>query len=333
MENHKIVLAQRPQGLPAAQDFRAEQSAVDAVPAGGVLIKNHFLSIDPAMRGWICDLDNYLPAVAIDSVMRSLAVGEVVRSDCEQYAPGDQVTGWFGWQHYAAVSAEAVIRKVLPEEGALSLSLGVLGLNGITASLVLRLIGKPQAGETVLVSTAAGGVGSIVGQLAKRAGCRVIGLTGADDKVERCVGEFGYDVAINYKSTTDLQQAIKAVCPDGVDVYLDSVGGPIADAAIACMNINGRIIQCGTASIASWDPIPEGPRRERYILTKRLLQQGFVVFDHLSIWPEVIAELAALVKNGELTVQEDIRAGLAAAPAALEDLYTGSNNGKTLVAL
>jgi len=333
MENQRIVLVQRPNGLPSARHFRAEQAAVNAVPAGGVLIKNHFLSIDPAMRGWICDLDNYLPPVAINSVMRSLAVGEVVSSDCEQYAPGDRVTGWFGWQHYAAVSAEAIIRKVLPEEGPLSLSLGVLGLNGITASLVLRLIGKPQTGETVLVSTAAGGVGSIVGQLAKQAGCRVVGLTGADDKVERCVSEFGYDVAINYKSATDLQQAIKTLCPDGVDVYLDSVGGPMADAAVACMNINGRIIQCGTASIASWDPIPEAPRRERYILTKRLLQQGFVVFDHMSLWPEVIAQLAAMVKSGELTVQEDRRSGLAAAPVALEDLYSGRNNGKTLIVL
>ncbi|MBR9909975.1 MAG: NADP-dependent oxidoreductase [Gammaproteobacteria bacterium] len=333
MKNKQLVLAARPQGYPEATHFSSREVDVVGPPDNGLLIRNRFLSVEPAMRGWVCDLDNYLPPVAIGEVMRSLAVGEVVKSNCSGFRPGDYVSGWFGWQEYAAVSAEAVIRRVDPEDGPLQWNLGVLGLNGITAYLVLRNIGKPRDGETVLISTAAGAVGSLAGQLAARAGCRVVGLTGSADKVRQCVEDYGYAAAIDYKASNDLAADIRNACPQGVDVFLDNTGGEIADAALPAMNVNGRIIQCGTASIASWDPVPLGPRRERYILTKRLLQQGFVVFDHIDIWPQVIAELAAQIRAGELHFAEDIRQGIEQAPKALEDLYKGDNKGKLLVSL
>lgn len=333
MKNIRVVLVDRPNGYPKADNFRVEESAVEALPSNGLIVKNHFLAIDPAMRGWICDLDNYLPPVPIGSVMRSLAVGEVIESSTDKYCPGEFVTGWFGWQQYAAITPDAVIRKVSPEEGSLSLSLGVLGLNGITASLMLRLIGKPKTGETILISTAAGAVGSIAGQLARKAGCHVVGITGADEKVDRCVSEFGYHSAINYKTAADLGAEIAAACPDGVDIFIDSTSGHIADTAFKYMNINGRVIQCGTASVSSWTPLPEAPRRERYILTKRLIHQGFVAFDHFDLWPKVIQELSLLLKSEELVAHEDIRQGLATAPEALENLYLGRNDGKLIVAL
>lgn len=333
MNNTKVVLSERPAGYPKAHHFRIEQSPIDSIPVDGVLIKNHFLSIDPAMRGWICDVGNYLDPVAIGSVMRSLAVGEVIESSSDRFSVGDFVTGWFGWQQFAAVPQTAIIRKVSRDEGSLSASLGVLGLNGITAYLTLKLIGKPKEGETVLISTSAGAVGSLAGQLARRQGCYVVGITGSDDKVERCISEFGFHAAINYNSSPDLVSDIRDACPNGVDVYLDNTSGAIADAAVECMNINGRIIQCGTASISSWDPIPQAPRRDRAVLTKRLLQQGFVIFDHMALWPEVIDELSGLLNSGELTVSEDIRQGLTSAPLALEELYLGKNKGKLIVCL
>lgn len=333
MANQQIILSQRPAGIPQPEHFRQIETAEPALPTGGLLIKNHFLSIDPAMRGWICDLNNYLPPVAIDGVMRSLAAGQVIASDCSQYQVGDYVTGWFGWQQIAAISPDQVIRKVAPEEGPLSASLGVLGLNGITAYLALHEIGRPKAGETVLVSTAAGAVGSVVGQLAKLAGCQVIGLTSSEDKIASCTKLYGYDLALNYRTADNLEQLIREHCPQKIDVFFDNTAGAIADSVFANMNVRGRIIQCGTASISQWDPLPTGPRHERFILTQRLLHQGFVVFDYLEQWPQVIAELSTLIHQGQLNYQEDVREGLSAAPQALADLYTGNNSGKTLIRL
>lgn len=333
MKNKQVVLIDRPDDIPAPQNFRLVESEYPELPNDGLIVRNHFLSIDPAMRGWICDLNNYLPPVAIDSVMRSLAVGEVVASSSSDYAVGEFVTGWFGWQDFAAVNVDAVIRKVLLSEGELSASLSVLGINGITAYQALKTIGRLVKGETVVVSTAAGSVGSIVGQLAHRAGCKVIGLTGSDEKVEQCVKHFGYSAAINYKSVKSLSKAVEVHAKQGVDVFFDNTAGEIADSIYPLMNINGRVIQCGTASISSWDPIPVGPRRERYILTKRLLLQGFVVFDHMQQWPKIITDLSESVRKGDIYYREDIREGLLEAPKALSDLYSGKNQGKTIIKL
>lgn len=333
MKNRQVVLIDRPDDIPMPQNFDLVESEYPELPKDGLIVRNHFLSIDPAMRGWICDLNNYLPPVAINSVMRSLAVGEVVASSSNDFAVGEFVTGWFGWQDFAAVKVDAVIRKVLPSEGVLSASLGVLGINGITAYQALKTIGRLVKGETVVVSTAAGSVGSIVGQLASQAGCKVIGLTGSDEKVERCVKRFGYSEAVNYKNVESLSGAIASHAEQGVDVFFDNTAGEIADSIYPLMNVNGRVIQCGTASISSWDPLPAGPRRERYILTKRLLVQGFVVFDHMQQWPSIISIMSEYMRNGDIYYQEDIREGLPQAPKALADLYTGDNQGKTIIKL
>lgn len=331
MQNRQVVLTERAGGIPRPEHFELTTAEVPGTPAGGLLIRNHYLSVDPAMRGWINDTKGYLAPVPIGGVMRSLAVGEVIGSDSPDYREGDFVTGWFGWQEIAAVETDKVIRKVHQSEGPLTASLGVLGLNGITAYLAFTGIGKPEPGETVLVSTAAGAVGSIVGQIARLKGCRTVGLTGSDDKVSQCTEEFGYDAALNYKTCGDLSAAVAAACPDGIDIFFDNTAGPIADSVFGAMNLFGRIIQCGTASIANWEPLPEGPRRERFFITKRLLQQGFVVFDHFDKWPDTIDRLSAWLKSGELRYREDIRDGLGEAPQALLDLYEGTNRGKTLI--
>ena len=333
MKNRQIVLIDRPEDIPVPQNFRLVERDYPELPKDGLIVRNHFLSIDPAMRGWICDPKNYLPPVPIDSVMRSLAVGEVVAASSSDEAIGEFVTGWFGWQDFAAVKVEAVIRKVLPSEGELSASLGILGINGITAYQALNTIGRLVKGDTVVVSTAAGSVGSIVGQLACQAGCKVIGLTGSDEKVKRCVKHFGYSAAVNYKNVKSLSEAVASHAKQGVDVFFDNTAGEIADSIFPLMNLNGRVIQCGTASISSWGTIPVGPRRERHILTKRLLLQGFVVFDHMQQWPKIITALSESVRKGDIYYREDIREGLLEAPKALSDLYLGKNQGKTIIKL
>lgn len=332
--NRKVVLKNRAGGIPRPEHFALVEGERPAVPANGVLVRNRYLSIDPAMRGWINDTSGYLPPVAIDETMRSLAVAEVVASNHPDYRQGDSVTGWFGWQDYAAVTVDNIIRKVDPvKEGSLTASLGVLGLNGITAYLAFTTIGRPASGETLLVSTAAGAVGSIVGQIARLQGCTTLGLTGSDAKVARCTGEFRYDAALNYKTCDGLTQAIEDMAPGGIDIFFDNTAGPIADGVFPLLNTHGRVIQCGTASVADWNPPPLAPRRERFFITRRLLQQGFVVFDHMDKWPEAIARLSAWIDAGELHFREDIRNGLKQAPWALADLYAGANSGKVLVEL
>jgi NADPH-dependent curcumin reductase CurA len=343
MSNQQVILLSRPQDLPQAQHFALRDAAIPKCTPGGVLIKNRYASVDPAMRGWVSAEKNYLQPVAINGVMRSLAAGQVIESQHPAYPIGSYVTGWFGWQQYASVPATDIIRRVdeyqpdKPESLPLSTALGVLGLNGITAQLALNNIGRPQAGDTLLVSTAAGAVGSIVGQLGKLAGCRVLGLTGSDEKVTQCLNEFGYDAAINYKNDDNLDAAVAKLTSapigqkQGVDIFFDLTGGHISDAVWPHINLNGRVVQCGTAAISSWQPMPSGPRRERFFITQRLLQQGFVAFDHIDQWPATVSTLSDLIHCNQLHYREDIHQGLAQAPQLLENLYSGKNVGKTLI--
>jgi hypothetical protein len=264
--------------------------------------------------------------------MRALAVGEVIESCAAGIAPGEIVTGWFGWQERAAVEAGAVVRKVRETDLPPSLALGVLGINGVTAHLALTGIGEPVAGETVLVSTAAGAVGSAVGQIAKILGCRTVGIAGGPAKVAQCREEFGFDAAIDYKAP-DLGQAIAAACPDGVNVYFDNTAGAISDAVLPHLALRARVVVCGTASISAWDPWPTGPRVERHLLVKRARMQGFVIFDHLESYEGSVATLAQWVREGRLRYREDILDGLEACPDALAGLYRGENNGKRIIRL
>jgi NADPH-dependent curcumin reductase CurA len=226
--NRRVVLAERPKGVPQARHFAIEEAPVPALAEGEVLVRTSHWSVDPAMRGWVNDAPNYLPPVEIGAVMRAFAVGEVVESRHPDYAAGEIVTGLLGWQRFAVSDGSTIDRKVTETDLPHSYALGILGLNGVTAYFGLLEACAPQPGETVVVSTAAGAVGSAVGQIARLKGCRTVGITGSDEKAELCRSSFGYDVAINYK-TADLDAAISAACPDGVDCYFDNTCGPISD--------------------------------------------------------------------------------------------------------
>jgi NADPH-dependent curcumin reductase len=330
--NRQVILTSRPTGIAQAENFAIVETPSETLGEDQVRIRNSFLSVEPAMRGWIADVGNYSAPVAIGSVMRALAVGEVIESNCAEYRVGDVVTGWFGWQDQAVVDGSSVVRRVAETDLPHSLTLGVLGINGVTAHLALTQIGEPKAGETVLVSTAAGSVGSAAGQIAKIMGCRTVGITGGPDKVAQCITDFGYDTALDYKAD-GLAEAVSAACPDGINIYYDNTAGEISDAVYPHLALGARIIVCGTASIPSWTPWPNGPRVERYILVKRARMQGFVIFDHMDKYEASVAQLANWVRSGQLRYQEDILDGIEACPDALAGLYRGENKGKRIIKL
>jgi NADPH-dependent curcumin reductase CurA len=331
--NRQVRLRSRPAGIPQAENFELVETAIPEPGDGEVLVRNRFLAVEPAMRGWVSAVANYAEPVALGAVMRSFAAGEVVRSRNPDYSPGDQVTGMFGWQEYAVADARAISRRVPRDDLPLSAALGVLGLNGLTAYFALLDVGAPKPGETVLVSTAAGAVGSCVGQIAKIVGCRTVGITGGARKAQLALDEFGYDAAIDYKAGGDLGAAIAAAVPGGVDVYFDNTAGAISDAAYLQLAVGARVVACGTASIASWDPWPLGPRVERHLIVKRARMQGFLAFDYQARFPEAIAQLSAWIRDGRLRYREEFLDGIDAAPDAIAGLYRGENLGRRLIRL
>ncbi|MEH6616734.1 MAG: NADP-dependent oxidoreductase [Porticoccus sp.] len=342
--NRQVRLKKRPTGIPQAEHFEIVQAPIPAPGDGEVLIRNIFLSVEPAMRGWVSPVANYSEPVALGAVMRSLAVGEVLASGDPEYQPGDYVTGMFGWQDYTLIDTrtdnESIQRKVSGDGLPISTALGVLGLNGMTAYFGLLDIGQPNAGETVVVSTAAGAVGSCVGQLAKIKGCRTVGITGGPDKVKLCCEVFQYDQAIDYQNidsqaidnpSKGLGEQLTTTCPNGIDVYFDNTGGAISDAVLNHLNVGARVVICGTASIASWDPIPQGPRVERQLIVKRARMQGFLIFDYQDRYGEAIDNLTEWVSTGLIHYREDILDGIEQAPGAIAGLYRGENRGKRLI--
>lgn len=329
--NRQVRLRARPDGIPQSEHFEVVDAPLGALAEGRFRVRNAYLSVDPAMRGWVSAVANYSKPVGIGEVMRSFAVGEVVESRHSEYARGEQLVGMFGWQDFADSDGRDVIRRVRESDLPLSAQLGVLGLNGTTALLGLTLIGEPRPGETVLVSTAAGSVGATVGQVAKILGCRAVGIAGGPEKVRLCLEDFGYDAALDYKADRDLAAAVAETCPEGVHVYFDNTAGSVSDAVLPQLAVGARIVICGTASVASWDPPPLGPRVERHILTKRARMQGFVYFDHLSQAEEATARLANWVREGKLRYREDILHGLDEAPDAIAGLYRSENLGKRLI--
>jgi NADPH-dependent curcumin reductase CurA len=331
--NRQIWLKSRPNGIPQPEDFAIREASIPAIAEGEFLIQNRFLSADPAMRGWIADKSTYWPRIEVGDTMRAFSVGEVRASNNPDYAVGDKVMGIFGWQDYAAVKAPQILRKVLETDLPLSLSLGVLGLNGLTAYFGVHEVLHPKAGDTVVVSTAAGGVGSAAGQVAKISGCRVVGITGGPEKVRQCLEEFGYDAAIDYKATSDLDGALAAACPKGIDAFFDNTSGAIHDAVLRQINLHGRIAICGTASYASWDPWNSGPRPERILLVKRATMQGFLTTDFAAKYEEAVRNLADWIRAGKLKYREDIHEGLESAPASIKKLYSGENQGKLVIRL
>jgi len=328
--NRQVLLKSRPTGIPQAENFELVDAPLKVPETGQVLVRNIYWSVEPAMRGWICDTGNYSQPVAIGSVMRAFCTGVVVESKHAAYSTGDYVTGLFGWQDYAIMSGDQVMRSLSSERVPLSTSLGVLGLNGLTAYFGLLEVGEPSASDTVVVSTAAGAVGSCVGQIAALKGCRTIGIAGGDEKVRICTTEFGFDLAVDYKSTT-FAQDLEEACDTGVDVYFDNTAGTISDAVMARLNQGARIVVCGTASIAEWNPLPQGPRVNRQLLVARARMQGVLVLDYADRYADALVELEEWVASGKIAYREDILRGARAAPDAIAGLYRGENTGKRLI--
>ena len=328
--NRQVVLVSRPVGIPQASDFEIVQTPIPAVAEGQVLVRNMVLSVEPAMRGWVSAVRNYSEPVAIGSVMRSFTVGRVIESRHPGYRVGDRVTGLLGWQDYAVVDAAAIQRKIEATDLPVSTALGVLGINGATAHYGLLALGVPKPGETVVVSTAAGSVGSCVGQIAAIQGCRTVGITGGARKAELCRTTFGFDAVVDYKAQ-GWQKDLAAACPQGVDVYFDNTAGPISDAVMERLNVGARVVICGTASVATWDPAPMGPRVERHLLVKRARMQGFVIFDYADQHDAAYRDIAGWIRAGKVKYLEDVQQGIEHAPDAIAGLYRGDNLGKRLI--
>ena len=329
--NRQFILKSRPVGQITDETFEAREGEVPKISDGQILCKNLYLSLDPAMRGWISESPAYSEPVPIDGVMRGACLAEVIESKNEEYAVGDKVFGLLGWQEYAAAGPEELPVK-LPEGLPIPFTnfLSVLGVTGITAYFGLNDIGQAKEGDTVLVSTAAGAVGSIVGQLAKLKGCRVVGLAGTDEKCAWIVDELGFDAAINYK-TDDLEASIRKTCPDRIDVYYDNVGGDILNAALGHLNLGARIVICGAIQRFNRTDTLPGPSNYINLLGKRATMRGFVILDYRDRFMEAIGMLAPLVIAKKIKFKEEIIDGLENAPTAIHKLYDGTNTGKLIV--
>lgn len=299
-------------------------------PDGGVCVRVQYAAVDPAMRGWVSAERNYL-SVPDGEVMRAEGIGEIIESRHPDWHPGDWAYGMFGWQQYAAARAKDLYWRIDTALAPPPAWLGSLGFNGLTAWIGFAHLARPREGETVLVSTAAGAVGSVVAGLARSRGLTCVGIAGGAGKVRRCVETLRYAAALDYKAVADLAGAVAESCPKGIDIYYDNTAGAISDAVFPTLNRGARIIQCGSASIANWLPVPTGPRRERDMIVKRLSWQGFVVVDHADLFDQALAELKRLYAAGSLDAQTDILEGLDAAPGALEYLYKGLNRGRLCI--
>lgn len=334
--NQQILLDNRPTGEALVSNFKLVSSETPALHEGQVLVQHHYLSLDPYMRGRMNDSKSYAAAQALGEVMGGGTVGVVVESRHAKFAVGDQVVGMGGWQQYSVVDGNAVgaLRKVDATHIPLSAYLGAVGMPGVTAWYGLMKICEPKAGQTIVVSAASGAVGSVVGQLAKAKGCRVVGFAGGADKCKYVVDELGFDACIDYKAYPDakaLHAALKDVTPDGIDGYFENVGGVILDVVLSRMNAFGRIALCGM--IAGYNGVPVPISQPQLLLMSRLTLRGFIVSEHMEVWPEALKELGGLVATGKLKFRESIAQGIASAPEAFLGLLSGKNFGKQLVKL
>ena len=324
--NRQLLLARRPSGTPQPEDFERADTPVPTCAEGRFLVRNLYLSADPVQRGWAAN-EVLAP---LGAPMRALSVGIVLESREAAVKAGEIVYGYLGWQDYAVAGVEDLLSHVLTPRVPVSAYAGVLGMPGVTAWLALLDLAPPRPDDMVLVSTAAGSVGSVVGQIARQRGATVVGLTGNDEKVTTCTERYGYNLAFNYKMI-DVAQTLATAAPDGFTIFFDNVGGPILDAAIRTMKRHGRIIQCGTAATPAWVPPPTGMRNERDVLMRVLTWSGFSIFDHVGRFAEAIEALTDLMLAGHLVHDEDIETGIDRAPAALLAMMAGRNRGKTLI--
>ena len=328
--NKQITLASRPSGMPKESDFKLVVSPVQEPREHEFLIRVVYLSVDPYMRGRMRDMKSYAPPVQIGEVMGAGAVGKVVASQNPQFQAGDFVEGFFGWQEYA-ISNGSGVRKLDAKVAPVSTALGVLGMPGLTAYFGMLEIGKPRAGETVVVSGAAGAVGSIAGQIAKLKGCRVVGIAGSDQKVAWLRGELGFDAAFNYKTTADYVTTLQQLCPAGIDVYFDNVGGAITDAAFRLLNTGARIALCGQIAQYNAEEPETGPRLLWHLIVKQARAEGFLVFQFASRYAEGLKPMAEWLQAGKLKYREQFVDGIENAPRAFIGMLRGENTGKQLV--
>jgi hypothetical protein len=342
--NHQVRLAARPVGLPGPECWQHTEEAVPEVGEGGVVVKVLALSLDPAMRGWMNEGKSYIPPVGMGEVMRAGGVGVVVASRNDAFPVGAHVTGGPGVQEYWAVAADQIKRSGLAKidlrAGTLTQWLNVLGMPGMTGYFGLMDVGQPQAGETVVVSGAAGAVGQTVGQLAKIKGCRVVGIAGGPEKCEWVVKELGFDACIDYKAPAPagaakwdaVREGLKQHCPAGVDIYFDNVGGEILDTVLTRINRKARIIICGAISQYNNTTPVQGPKNYLSLLVNRARMEGIVVFDYAERYHLAVAEMAGHLKAGRMKSKEDVvEGGVAAFPGALPKLFTGANFGKLVL--
>jgi NADPH-dependent curcumin reductase CurA len=334
--NHQIRLAARPVGMPKATDWSHTSEPVAEPAEGGVVLKTLALSLDPAMRGWMNEGKSYIPPVGIGEVMRAGGVGVVIASKNDRYAVGDYVSAGFGVQEYLTLSQEEMKRnglvKIDLRAGSLTQWLNVLGMPGMTGYFGLMDVGMPQAGETVVVSGAAGAVGQTVGQMAKIKGCRVVGIAGGAAKCEWVVKELGFDACIDYKAGPGAVRAgLKEHCPKGVDIYFDNVGGEILDDVLAKINRKARIIICGAISQYNNTTAVQGPKNYLSLLVNRARMEGIVVFDYADRYHLGVAEMAGYLKEGRMKSKEDVVVGLQTFPETLLKLFNGENFGKLVL--
>ena len=332
--NHQVRLARRPSGLPVREDWSLAAEPAGLVGEGGVLVKTLCLSLDPAMRGWMNEGKSYIAPVGIGEVMRAGGIGIVVQSKHRGFAEGDRVTGALGVQEYARFDAaqldKAALTKIDLSLGTMTQWLNVLGMPGMTAYFGLLDVGQPKAGETVVVSGAAGAVGQTVGQLAKIKGCRVVGIAGGPAKCDWVVKELGFDACIDYKAGP-VKDGLKAHCPGGIDIYFDNVGGEILDAVLTRINKKARIVICGAISQYNNTEAVKGPANYLSLLVNRARMEGMVVFDYADRYAQAIGELAGYLKSGKMKSREDVVEGLDTFPETLLKLFRGENFGKLVL--
>ena len=334
LTNHQIRLAERPVGLPTRANWRFTEEAVGEPADGGLVVKTLSLSLDPAMRGWMNEGKSYIAPVEIGEVMRAGGVGRVIASKNPAFAVGDTVSASLGVQEYCRIDADGIKRaglfRIDPRLGSVTQWLNVLGMPGMTGYFGLMDVGQPKAGETVVVSGAAGAVGQTVGQLAKIKGCRVVGIAGGAAKCDWVVRELGFDACVDYKSG-NVRDGLKQHCPAGVDIYFDNVGGEILDTVLTRINRKARIIICGAISQYNNTTPVQGPKNYMSLLVNRARMEGIVVFDYTDRFPLAVAELAGYLKDGRMKSKEDVARGLDTFPETLLKLFNGENFGKLVL--
>jgi len=328
--NRQWLLKSRPPAEPEAGNFELVEQPIPVPGDGEVLVKSIYLSLDPYMRGRMREGKSYVPPVEIGAVMEGGVVAQVIASKNPKFAEGDVVEGLFGWQEYALSDGKSA-RKVDASLAPISTAVGILGMPGMTAYFGLTEVGEPKEGETVLVSAASGAVGGLVGQIAKIKGCRTVGIAGGPEKCAYIKSELGYDAAVDHRAGSDMRKALKAACPDGIDVYFDNIGGPTLETVLSLINLHARIAICGMISEYNLTAPELVPRATRSLLVNRARMQGLIVFDWAARYPEGMRQMATWIKEGKLKYREDILDGFENMPGALIRVLRGQNFGKQLV--